>query len=42
MEMMEKFDEAKLKKLYKYAKKLELANKGTVTENVENAEDAIS
>ena len=42
MEMMEKFDEAKLKKLYKYAKKLELADKGTVTENVENAEDAIS
>lgn len=42
MEMMEKFDEAKLKKLYKYAKKLEIADKNTITENVENAEDAIS
>lgn len=41
-ELLDKFDEAKLKKVYKYAKKLELAEKNKVWENVENAEDAIS
>lgn len=41
-ELLDKFNEAKLKKVYKYAKKLELAEKNKVWENVENAEDAIS
>ncbi len=41
MNLLEKFDKDELKKLYKYAKKLELADKNTVSEDVENAENAI-